>query len=45
MGRVYPNDLFFFPQKYSPDMNPIEQFFSKLKHGLRRAAKRTADAV
>lgn len=36
--------LFFLP-KYSPDLNPIEQFFSKLKHWLRKAAKRTADAV
>jgi transposase len=36
--------LFFLP-KYSPDLNPIEQFFAKLKHGLRQAAARTADAV
>ena len=36
--------LFFLP-KYSPDLNPIEMLFSKLKHGLRRAAKRTEDAV
>jgi transposase len=36
--------LFFLP-KYSPDLNPIEQLFSKLKHWLRKAAKRTADAV
>lgn len=36
--------LFFLP-KYSPDLNPIEQFFSKLRHWLRKAAKRTADAV
>jgi len=36
--------LFFLP-KYSPDMNPIEQFFSKLKHWLRKAAKRTKDAI
>lgn len=36
--------LFFLP-KYSPDLNPIEQFFAKLKHWLRKAAKRTADAV
>jgi transposase len=32
--------LFFLP-KYSPDLNPIEQFFAKLKHWLRKAAKRT----
>jgi putative transposase len=31
--------------KYSPDLNPIEQFFAKLKHWLRKAARRTTDAV
>jgi transposase len=31
--------------KYSPDLNPIEQFFAKLKHLLRKAAKRSTDAV
>jgi transposase len=36
--------LFFLP-KYSPDLNPIEQVFAKLKHSLRKAAARTADAV
>jgi transposase len=36
--------LLFLP-KYSPDLNPIEQFFSKLKHWLRKAAKRSADDV
>jgi putative transposase len=36
--------LFFLP-KYSPDLNPIEQLFAKLKHLLRKAAARTADAV
>ena len=36
--------LFFLP-KYSPDLNPIEQVFAKLKHLLRRAAARTVDAV
>ena len=34
-----------FLPKYSPDLNPIELFFSKLKHWLRKAAGRTADAV
>ena len=33
--------LFFLP-KYSPDLNPIEQLFAKLKHWLRKAAKRSA---
>ena len=36
--------LFYLP-KYSPDLNPIEQFFAKLKHWLRKAAKRTIEAV
>ena len=36
--------LFFLP-KYSPDLNPIEMLFSKLKHGLRKAATRTHDAL
>ena len=36
--------LFFLP-KYSPDLNPIEQVFAKLKHLLRKAAERTTDAV
>jgi hypothetical protein len=31
--------------KYSPDLNPIEQFFAKFKHWLRKAAQRTTDAV
>jgi len=36
--------LFFLP-KYSPDLNPIEMFFSKLKQGLRNAQARTQEAV
>lgn len=36
--------LFFVP-KYSPDLNPIEQVFAKLKHVLRKAAARTVDVV
>jgi transposase len=36
--------LLFLP-KYSPDLNPIEQVFSKLKHGLRKARARTFDAI
>jgi transposase len=28
---------------YSPDLNPIENFFAKLKAGLRGAAKRTVE--
>ena len=30
---------------YSPDLNPIEKMFSKLKALLRKAAKRTVDAL
>jgi len=36
--------LLFLP-KYSPDLNPIEQVFSKLKHRLRDAGARTPDAI
>jgi transposase len=36
--------LFFLP-KYSPDLNPIEQVFAKLKHLLRKFAPRTPEAV
>jgi transposase len=34
--------LLFLPP-YSPDLNPIEMAFSKLKAHLRRAAARTID--
>ena len=36
--------LFLLP-KYSPDLNPIEQVFAKLKHLLRKAAARTVETV
>ena len=36
--------LLFLP-KYSPDLNPIEQVFSKLKHMLRKAQARSYDAL
>jgi transposase len=36
--------LFFLPP-YSPDLNPIEQVFAKLKHLLRKAAERTLEAT
>ncbi len=36
--------LFFLP-KYSPDLNPIEMVFAKLKHRLRKAARRSVDAT
>ena len=34
--------LWFLPP-YSPDLNPIEQAFSKIKHWMRIAAKRTSE--
>lgn len=34
--------LFFLPP-YSPDLNPIEQVFAKLKHMLRNAQERTPE--
>ena len=30
---------------YSPDLNPIEMGFSKIKAGLRKAARRTVDSL
>ena len=42
--RAVGAKLFFLP-KYSPDLNSIEMFFAKLKHWLRKAARRTPDAI
>lgn len=36
--------ILFLPA-YSPDLNPIENFFSKLKAHLRKAAARTLDTI
>jgi len=36
--------LFMLP-KYSPDLNPIEQVFAKLKHLLRKAGARSQETV
>lgn len=36
--------LLFLPP-YSPDLNPIEQVFSKVKHALRKAMGRSVEAV
>jgi len=36
--------LLFLPP-YSPDLNPIEQVFAKLKHLVRTASERTVEAV
>ena len=36
--------LIFLPP-YSPDLNPIEQLFSKVKHWMRNAQERSHDAT
>jgi transposase len=36
--------LMYLPP-YSPDFNPIEKAFAKLKAGLRKAARRTVDRL
>lgn len=42
--RAVGAHLLFLPP-YSPDLNPIEQVFAKLKLLLRKAAERTAEAT
>jgi len=42
--RAVGAKLFFLPP-YSPDLNPIEQVFAKLKALLRKAAARSVDAT
>ena len=37
-------ELFYLPP-YSPDLNPIEEAFAKLKHLLRKAAARSKEAL
>jgi transposase len=44
MVRAAGAKLFFLPP-YSPDLNPIEQLFSKVKHAMRKAMGRTVEAV
>lgn len=34
-----------FPPPYSPDLNPIEQVFAKVKHWMRMAQARTLDDI
>ena len=34
---------FWFLPPYSPDLNPIEQAFAKIKHWMRHAQKRSAE--
>ena len=42
MIRAVGARIFFLPP-YSPDLNPIEQVFAKLKHRMREAAERTVE--
>ena len=42
--RAVGAKLFFLP-KYSPDLNPIEMLFSKLKHGSARPPRAPRRAV
>lgn len=42
--RAQGNDLIFLPP-YSPDLNPIETAFSKLKTLIRKSAARTYHAL
>lgn len=46
-GRILraPGVRLFFLPPYSPDLNPIEQIFAKLKTLLRKAAERTVTAI
>ena len=44
MIRAAGARVFFLPP-YSPDLNPIEQVFAKLKTLLRKADERSIDAV
>jgi len=42
--RAADAKLFYLPP-YSPDLNPIEQVFAKLKHLMRSAAERTVETT
>jgi transposase len=44
MIRAVGARIFFLPA-YSPDLNPIEQLFSKIKHHMRAAMARSVGAV
>ena len=44
MVRKAGATLLFLPP-YSPDLNPIEQLFAKVKHLMRAAAERTVEAT
>ncbi len=38
-------DPVFLPPSYSPDLNPIEEAFSKIKNLVRKAGERTREAL
>ena len=38
-------EVLFLPPPYSPDLNPIEEAFSKVKGVLRRIGARTREAL
>ena len=38
-------ELIYLPAYYSPDFNPIEEAFAKIKDMLRQALARTKDAL
>ena len=38
-------ELLFLPPPYSPDLNPIEEAFSKVKNILRKLAARTKETL
>ena len=38
-------ELVFFSPSYSPDLNPIEEAFSKIKNILRKVGARTHEAL
>jgi transposase len=42
--RTVGAKIFYLPS-YSPDLNPIEQAFAKLKHLMRQAAERSVEAT
>jgi hypothetical protein len=41
LWSLFPRAKLLYLPKYSPDLNPIEQAFSKFKAHLRKAAERT----
>lgn len=44
LAEHHPNLQLLYLPPYSPDLNPIEQVFAKLKHLLRLAQERTVEA-